>query len=183
MNTVPDNHPLPKITEILADCGKGAIWAKIDMTNTFYQTWMHPDDIPYTAVTTPFGLYEFVIMPMGGRNAPATHQRCMCAALRAHIGKICHIYLDDIIIWSQTLEEHQQNVALILDALRAANLYCSPKKTQLFCTSLKFLGHHISSARIEADADKVAWILDWPIPNSSSNVRSFLGLVRYISIF
>ena len=107
----------------------------------------------------------------------------MCAALRGHIGKICHVYLDDIIIWSASLEDHKWNVALILKALCAANLYCSPKKTQLFCTLLKFLGHHISSTGIEANVDKVTCILNWPVPGSSSDVRSFLGLVRYISVF
>jgi len=119
---------------------------------------------------TPFRLYEFIMMLMGGHNAPATHQCCMCATLHAHIGKICHIYLDDIIIWSRSLSEHKQNVTTVLEALWATNLYCSPKKTELFCTSLKFLGHHISSMGIEADAGKVTRILDWPIPSMASDV-------------
>ena len=182
-NTVPDSHPLSKISVILADCARGKIWAKLDMTNSFFQTRMHPDDIPYTAVLTPFGLYEWVVMPMGGRNAPATHQRRMCIALREYIGKICHVYLDDIIIWSQDLAEHERNVALVLNALKAAHLFCSPKKTQLFCTSLTFLGHHISADGLAADTSKVQRILDWPAPKSASDVRSFLGLVRYVADF
>ena len=182
-NTVPDVHPLPSINEILSDCGKGRIWGKIDMTNSFFQTRVHPDDIHYTAITTPYGLYEWTVMPQGCRNAPATHQRRMFQALRPYIGSICHVYLDDIIIWSNSVEEHRHNVATILSALRSHHLYCSPKKTQLFCTDLSFLGHRISRSGIEADTVKVDKILSWPTPRNASDVRSFLGLMRYISSF
>jgi hypothetical protein len=116
-NTIPDNHPLPRVDEILRDCAKGKIFGKIDMTNSFFQTRIHPDDIKYTAIDTPKGLHEWTVMPQGGRNAPATHQRRMFIALRPLIGKICHAYLDDIIIWSQTVAEHVKNVKLVLDAL------------------------------------------------------------------
>ncbi|PSR72503.1 hypothetical protein PHLCEN_2v11626 [Hermanssonia centrifuga] len=182
-NTIPDAHPLPSIAEILSDCGKGKFFAKIDMTNSFFQTRVHPDDIPLTAVTTPFGLYEWTVMPQGCRNAPATHQRRMFNALRDHIGSICHVYLDDIVIWSETLDEHRRNVATVLECLRRHKLYCSPKKTDLFCISINFLGHYISANGIEADNKKVEKILDWPVPRLASDVRSFLGLVRYISNF
>jgi hypothetical protein len=182
-NTVPDNHPLPCIDKILRDCAKGKIFGKIDMTNLFFQTCIHPDNIKYTAIDTPQGLHEWTVMPQGGRNAPATHQHRMFHALCGLIGKICHAYLDDIIIWSQTVAEHAKNVQLVLDALRKASLFCSPKKTSLFCTELDFLGHHISSSGVEADASKAKRILDWPILKTPSDVRSFLGLVRYLDQF
>jgi len=181
LNTVADNHPLPRIDEILKDCAKGKFFGKIDMTNAFFQTRVHPDDMKYLAVHTPFGKYEWTVMPMGVRNAPAVHQRRMTTALRHLIGKICHVYLDDIIIWSQTLEEHAQNVRSVLLALRAAHLYCSLKKTSLFNTEIDFLGHHISARGIEADTAKVAKILDWPRPRNATEVRAFLGIVRYLS--
>jgi hypothetical protein len=181
LNTVADNHPLPRIDEILKDCAKGKFFGKIDMTNAFFQTRVHPDDMKYLAVHTPFGKYEWTVMPMGVRNAPAVHQRRMTTALRHLIGRICHVYLDDIIIWSQTLTEHEQNVRQVLLALRAAHLYCSPKKTSLFNTEIDFLGHHISARGIEADTAKVAKILDWPQPRSATDVRAFLGIVRYLS--
>ena len=72
--TIVDAHPLPHVDNILADCGKGRIWSKLDMTNSFFQTLVHPDDIHKTAVTTPFGLYEWVTMPMGLKNSPPIHQ-------------------------------------------------------------------------------------------------------------
>ena len=106
-NTIRDNFPLPRVDDILADCAKGKIFGKMDMTNSFFQTRVHPDDIHLTAVRTPWGLYEWMVMPMGGCNGPSTHQRRMTDALRDLIGKICHVYLDDIIIWSQSVEEHE----------------------------------------------------------------------------
>ena len=182
-NTIPDNHPLLCVDDILADCAKGKIWGKMDMTNSFFQTRVHPDDIHLTAVTTPFGMYKWTVMPMGGRNAPATHQHRMCSALRHLIGDIYHVYLDDIIIWSQTIEEHIVNMSKVLDTLHAANLYCSPKKTSLFCDSVDFLGHTISAAGIQADASKAQRILDWPVLKCTTDIHTFLGLVRCLVQF
>ena len=182
-NTITDSHPLPRIDDILNDCAKGKYWAILDMTNSFFQTRMHPKHVPYTAVSTPFGLYEWLVMPMGLKNSPAIHQRRVTKALGNLIGKICHIYLDDIVIWSNSLEEHERNVSQVLQALETAQLYCNPKKTHLFCTEINFLGHHISSRGIEADNSKTERILSWPIPKSVTQMRSFLGLVRYIAIF
>jgi hypothetical protein len=157
--TVPDHYPLPQIDDILTDCSKDTIWGKINMTNSFFQTLMHPDHVKYTVTLTPFSLWEWVVMPMGLRNSPATHQRCVTLASGELIGKICHVYLDDIIIWSSSLAEHKQNMTCILEALRLAHLYCSLKKSQLFTTEIDFLGHHISTRGIEADASKVEHII------------------------
>jgi hypothetical protein len=101
-------------------------------------------------------------MPMGLKNAPAIHQRRVMAALRPWIGKICHIYLDDIVIWSDTVEEHIANVRIILNALREASLYCNPRKTKLFQLEIMFLGHRVSARGIEADSSKADRIMNWP---------------------
>lgn len=103
-NTIADSHPLPQIYNILNDCAKGEIWGTIDMTNSFFQTHMEPLDIPLTAVLTPFGLFEWTVMPMGLKNAPVIHQHRVTTALWLWIGKICHIYLDDVVVWSNTME-------------------------------------------------------------------------------
>jgi hypothetical protein len=182
-NTIRDNFPLPRVDDILADCAKGKIFGKMDMTNSFFQTRVHPDDIHLTAVRTPWGLYEWTVMPMGGCNAPSTHQRRMTHALRELIGKICHVYLDDIIIWSQTIEEHEINVGRVLEALRKANLFCNGAKSTLFSTEISFLGHKVSAAGIQADPRKIDRILNWPQPTTATNVRGFLGLTRYVAAF
>jgi hypothetical protein len=182
-NTIPDNWTMPRVDEVLTDCARGKIWATIDMTDSFFQTCMHPDDINKTPVSTPFGTYEWCVMPMGLRNSPAIHQRHVTGVLCPFIGKICHIYLDDIVIWSDMIEEHIANVKTIMNALRKASLHVNRKKTKLFCEEIDFLGHHISQRGVEADNGKVAKILEWPGPKCAKDVRQFLGLVRYLNAF
>jgi hypothetical protein len=179
--TITDRYPLPRIDDILADCAQGKIWGKIDMTNAFFQTHMHPEDVKYTATCTPFGLYEWLVMPMGLKNSPATQQRRVTTALRHLIGRICHVYLDDIIIWSDSFEEHAENCRLVLEALRKAQLLCSVEKTSLFNDEIFFLGHRISARGVEADPNKIDRILNWPRPKSASDVRRFLGLCKFVS--
>jgi Reverse transcriptase (RNA-dependent DNA polymerase) len=153
------------------------------MTDSFFQTKVHPDDIHRTAVTTPFGSYEWCVMPMGFQNTPAIHQHRVTNALRELIGKICHIYLENTVIWSNLIDEHIKNVKKVMKALHCSKLYVNENKTKLFCYKIKFLGHKISQAEIEADNDKVSKILDWPTPKSASDVHAFLGLVRYLNAF
>ena len=104
-------------------------------------------------------------------------------ALRKYIGRICHICLDDIVIWSNSVDEHRDNVQTILQALQDAHLYCSTKKSQLFTTELDFLGHRISHRGIEPDVRKVERIRDWPVPRVAKDVQRFLGLVQYLAAF
>lgn len=182
-NTVKDRTTPPNIDDVLACAGNAKYWAKLDMTNSFFQTRVHPDHIKYTAVRTPFGLVEWPVMPMGLTNAPATHQRRMNRALQGLIGKICFVYLDDIIIWSDSLEEHRKNVKLVLEALKAAGLYASPGKSELCLDRVEFLGHVIDRDGIHPDPKKVEKILAWPTPRSATHVRQFNGLTHYLAKF
>ncbi|SGY26804.1 BQ5605_C018g08797 [Microbotryum silenes-dioicae] len=156
--TVRDRTPLPLPDEILLICSKARFWGKIDMTNSFFQTKMAEEDIPKTPVITPWGLFEWTVMPMGLCNAPAMHQRRVNKALGDLIGNVCFVYLDDITIFANTLEEHERRVRLVLDALRRADLYVSPKKTELFAAKCFFLGHQITRKGIKVDPDKVQQI-------------------------
>lgn len=182
-NTITDSFPIPLVHEILSDLGQGKVFATLDMTNSFFQTRMHANDVSLTAVNTPWGLYEWVIMPMGIKNAPAIHQRRVTGALRPWIGRICHVYMDDIAIWSRTIEEHTENVAIILQALLDHKLFLNPKKSKLFCSEIRFLGHQISAKGVEADEGKADRIRNWPMLSCAKHVRSFLGLVRYLAAF
>jgi hypothetical protein len=182
-NTVMDAHPLPRVDDILADCAKGKVWSKLDMTNSFFQTRMDPNDMPLTAVTTPLGLYEWLVMPMGLRNALSIHQRRVIAALRPFIGKICHVYLDNVIVWSNTIEEHTKHLRIVLWALQMAHLYFNPKKCHFYLLELDFLGHHISARGVEANSSKLERVLQWPVPKNTTDACSFLGLVQYISMY
>ncbi|SGY45133.1 BQ5605_C001g00250 [Microbotryum silenes-dioicae] len=167
--TVHNRTPLPLPDKILSVCSNARFWGKIDMTNSFFQAKMAEDDIRKTTIVTPWGLYEWTVMPMGLCNAPATHQRRVNEALGDLIGSVCFVYLDDITIFADTLEEHERRVRLVLEALRRADLYVSPKKTELFAAECFFLGHQVTREGIKVDPDK--------------QLRGFLGLVQYLRKF
>ena len=144
-NMVLDLYPLPCNDDILVDCAKGRIWSWLDMTNSVFHTQVHPDDIHLTAVTTPFGLYEWMVMPQGLKNAPPIHQCQVNATLWPLIGKLCHIYVNDIVIWSNTIHEHIRHIDIVMKALSMADVFCNLRKCDFFSTKLDFLGHHISA--------------------------------------
>ena len=144
---------------------------------------VHPDDVHLTAMTTPLGLYEWLTMPMGLRNSLAIHQRHVMATLREYIEKFCHIYLDNIVIWSQDVIKHMWHIDLIMKALQKASLYCNLKKYYFYLLEIDFLGHHISKQGIGPNSSKVKCIMKWPIPKSTTDVHAFLGLVQYILFY
>lgn len=180
---IRDRTPLPNIDEILAKAGQAQYWGKIDMTNSFFQTRVHPDDIHLTAFTTPFGMFEWVVMPMGWCNSLAIHQRRMYKALGKLIGVSCFVYMDDIIVYSPDLRTHEENCRAVLEALRENDLYASTKKTELVSTGVEFCGHVISRCGVEADPSKIAKIQEWLTPRSTKDLRSFLGLTQYLRKF
>ncbi|GAA5972537.1 hypothetical protein JCM11641_001890 [Rhodosporidiobolus odoratus] len=182
-NTVKDRTPLPIPNEVLSDAALAKYWGKIDMTNAFFQTPMAEEDIEKTAIKTPWGLFEWTVMPQGLCNAPATHQARVNEALRHLVGVCCQAFVDDVIIYSNTLEEHEQNCRAVLSAFRAAGLFCSRKKTDLFSLRTEFLGHIISQDGIEADPGKVDKIKNWTRPRTVTQVRGFLGIVQYLRKF
>ena len=125
------------------------------MTNSFFQTQVHLDNNYLTTVTTLFGRYKWTVMSMGSQNTPTIHQYHIYSTLWHLINDICHVYLDNIIIWSQSMAEHIKNIIKVLDVLYTVNLYCLSKKTFFFCNSVDFLDHHIFIMGIKADFSKV----------------------------
>lgn len=135
---------------ILADCARGRYWCKFDMTNAFFQTRVHPDEAHLFATMTPLGAVDWNVMPMGYKNAPAIHQRRMTNALKDHIGKFCHVFIDDCIGWSATLQQHAIHVRKILQSCRDNGLFLNGKKSVIATTETKFLGHIISRDGIKS---------------------------------
>ncbi|GAA5990069.1 hypothetical protein JCM11641_001025 [Rhodosporidiobolus odoratus] len=174
-NTVPDRTPLPIPDEIPSTAASKKLWGKIDMSDAFFQTLMAEEDIEKTAIKTPWGLYEWVVMPQGLCNAPATHQRRINEALGSLNGTICFAFVDDIIIYSDFLDEHRRHCRLVLSALCAAGLYCSPKKTDLATLDTEFLGHRISQNGIGADPNKVKRVVKWTTPAGPTTSSSRRG--------
>ena len=152
------------------------------MTDAFFQTQVHLDDVHKITVTTPWGNYQWHVMPIGFRNTPAIHQCCITCALNEHLGKLCHVFIDDSIVWSSP-EEHLQSIRRVLTKLHDAGLCLNEKKCNFFCIQVKYLGHNISHNGIEVCEGKADTIKVWPMPKSATEVRGFLGIVRYLSAF
>lgn len=153
--TVKDRSPLPNVDEAVRLVGTGRLYSKIDMTTSFFQTRMREEDIPLTAVKTPWGLYKWVVMPMGLTNSPATHQSRIEEVLGELVNVTCVVYIDDIVIFSDSVEEHEAHVREVMNRMQRERLYCSLKKTQLFRSETEFLGHKISAEGIRPVDDKV----------------------------
>lgn len=142
---------------------------------------MHPNKIHLTTITTLLRLCEWTVMPMRLCNALAIQQHRLTMALQPYIGCICHVYLDDIVVWSQSIDKHKASVVLILKALQDHKLFCNPKKTCLFALSIFFLGYHISPQGIHTDMSKLNQIQEWPISTNTTQMWGFLGLVPYLA--
>ena len=182
-NTVKDHTPIPHQDETIEMLVRAKVRGKIDLPDAYYQIWMFLDDIHKTAFKTPFGLYEWTVMPQGLCNASATFQRYMNYVFRDYIGKFCAVYLDDIAIFSNSVEEHKEHVRLILEKLREHGIMASESKSVLFTDEIEFLEHRISSKGIQANPAKLDKINNYPIPRSVADIRSFFGLVNYVAMF
>ncbi|KRX42752.1 Retrovirus-related Pol polyprotein from transposon 17.6, partial [Trichinella sp. T6] len=144
---------------------------------------METRDREKTAFTTPYGLYQFKVMPFGLCNAPATFQRLMETSLRGLVGSKCLVYLDDVIVFGRTAEEHTARLQEVLDRLRKVGLKVKPEKCQLMKRKVAYLGHIISEKGIATDPSKTRAVKEWQAPSCVSELRQFLGLASYYRKF
>ena len=173
---IKDAYSLPRIEESL-DCLNGAIiFTSLDLKAGYWQVEMEESSIPYTSFTVGLlGFYECVHMPFGPTNAPVTFQCLMESCLGDYHLKYCIIYLDDIIIFSKTPEEHISRLHKVFQKLDEAGLHLKPDKCEFFKDRLEYLGCVVSSKGIETNPKKIAAILNWPQPRNITQIRSFLG--------
>ncbi|XP_055372796.1 uncharacterized protein LOC129606479 [Condylostylus longicornis] len=181
--TVPDTYPIPDITSTLASLGQAKFFTTLDLTSGFHQIMMHKKDIPKTAFSTMNGKYEFLRLPFGLRNAPSIFQRMIDDVLKDQIGKSCYVYIDDVIIYGKTEEEHLRNIETIFSILEKANLKVNLEKTKFFNTETEFLGYIVTSEGIKPDPRKVAAIQNIMPPTNLKDLKSFLGLTSYYRRF
>ena len=181
--TVKNRYPLPRIDELF-DRLRGAKWfSKIDLRSGYHQVRVHPDDVPKTAFRTRYGHFEYLVMPFGLTNAPATFMHLMQSVFRDLLDRSVIVFLDDILIFSNSLEEHRKHVREVLQRLREHKLYAKESKCEFMRRFIGFLGHVISGQGISMEPEKVSAITQWPTPKSSAEVRSFLGLAGYYRKF
>lgn len=181
--TIDDKYPIPNIDDILDKLGRAMYFTTLDLAKGFHQIEIAKDDIKKTAFSADNGHYEFTRMPFGLKNAPATFQRLMNSILKEFIGKICYVYLDDIIIFSTSKEEHFASLEKILKKLRNANLKIQLDKSEFMKQETEFLGHIITTSGIKPNPNKIKAINDFPIPRTPKQIKSFLGLVGYYRKF
>ena len=181
--TVKDAYPLPRIDDSL-DALAGAAWfSTLDMLSGYWQVDVAEDDKCKTAFTTHRGLYEFNVMPFGLCNAAGTFERLMQAVCGGLRWDICLIYLDDILVFSKTFDDHIERLETVFKRLEDAGLRLKASKCHLFKHKVSYLGHVISEEGVETDPAKIKSIQDWTTPTTVTEVRSFMGLCSYYRRF
>ncbi|GBG83189.1 hypothetical protein CBR_g36805 [Chara braunii] len=164
--TVKNVEPLPRIDDLLDRVQGCKYFSKIDLKSGYHQIEVHPDDQCKTAFRTRYGHYEFIVMPFGLTNAPATFQRCMNDLFRPWLDRFVVVYLDDILVFSRTLEEHQGHLKQVLEKLREANFKINEKKCEWAKTQVLYLGHVLNGDDIKPEESNIAAIRDWPTPST-----------------
>ena len=181
--TVRDRYPLPRIDDLLDRLGKARHFTTLDLASGYHQIAVKEADIPKTAFRTQRGQFEFVVMPFGVTNAPSTFQRMMNELFKEEMDKFVLVYLDDILVFSATLEEHIEHIRKTLDRLRKAKLYARLHKCAFFQWQVEYLGYDVSAAGICPSSSKVKAVVEWPRPQSVRDVRAFLGLASFYRRF
>jgi transposase InsO family protein/predicted aspartyl protease len=177
--TLKDSYPLPRIDDSL-DALRGSTWfSTADLASVYWQVEMDPRDAEKTAFATTCGFYQFRVMPFGLCNAPSTFERMMEYLMAGLHWETCLIYLDDIIVFSDSFEQHIERLDEVLSRIRKGGLKISPKKCHFFQTRVNFLGHVVSAEGIATDPEKITAVQQWPTPSSVHDVRSFLGTCSY----
>uniref|UniRef100_A0AAG5DCG3 RNA-directed DNA polymerase n=1 Tax=Anopheles atroparvus TaxID=41427 RepID=A0AAG5DCG3_ANOAO len=181
--TVNDKFPMPQIEDILDNLGKSSYFTTLDLKSGFHQIEMDPLYREKTAFSTPNGHYEFNRMPFGLKNAPATFQRAMNSVLSDLIGRVCFVYLDDIIVIGKDLNSHLKNLSVVLQRLACFNLKIQLDKCEFLRRETEFLGHTITPEGIKPNPDKIRKILEWSLPKTKKEIKQFLGLAGYYRKF
>jgi hypothetical protein len=181
--TIKNKYPLPRI-DILFDQLAGAkVFSMVDLRSGYHQIKIHPEDVPKTAFSTRYGLYEYLVMSFGLTNAPAHFMYLMNSVFKPELDKFVIVFIDDILIYSKSEEEHAQHLRLILQRLRDHQLYAKFSKCAFWLKEVPFLGHVISAEGIAVDPSKIQEVLDWKSPKSVTQICSFLRLAGYYCRF
>lgn len=181
--TIPDTYPIPDINSTLASLGDAKLFTTLDLTSGFHQILMSERDIPKTAFSTMNGKYEYLRLPFGLRNAPAIFQRMIDDVLKEIIGKICYVYIDDVIVFSKSEEDHLRDIETVFSKLDKAGLKINLEKTNFMATSVEFLGYLVTPEGILPDKKKVKAIENILPPKNLKELKSFLGLTSYYRKF
>ena len=180
--TVRNRFPVPRVEDLL-DRLKGAVcFSSLDLTAGYNQIRMHDEDTHKSAFTTPFGHFEYRVLPTGMANSPSIFSALMNDVL-AGMEDFILLYIDDVCIFSRSAAEHEKHVRAVLQRLREHELYAKLSKCEFFKNALTFLGHIVSAQGIQVDPVKIQVVKEWPVPQNVTHVRQFVGLANYFRKF
>ncbi|GBP02397.1 Retrovirus-related Pol polyprotein from transposon gypsy [Eumeta japonica] len=182
-HTITDRYIIPDVNITLQNLGGANFFTTLDLESGFHQIKIKESDREKTAFCVNGGKYEFVRMPFGLKNAPSIFQRCVDDILRDYIGKFVYVYIDDVLIYSSSPEEHMKHIEIVFEALNKATLKISNEKSKFFMSEVEYLGHIIKHNRISTDPKKIRAIEKFPTPKTLKDLRGFLGLTGYYRRF
>ena len=177
-----DAYTMPRVDDLIDRLGDAAYISTLDLSRGYWQVPVTKDARPKTAFITPYGLFQFRVMPFGLQGAPATFQRMMDVILD-DVGEFAAAYLDDLVIHSTSWDDHVRHLREILRRLGQAGLTVKPKKCQIAMSQCTYLGHVVGNGKVRPEQSKVKALEDFPIPKTKKQVRAFLGLTGYYRKF
>ncbi|KAG1945241.1 thy-1 membrane glycoprotein [Pimephales promelas] len=178
-----DGFPMPQIQDILESLYGATIFSTLDLKSGYWQVGMDEDSIKKTAFVTRNNQFEFVRLPFGLKNAAATFQRLMNNVLRDYLGKFCFVYLDDIVIYSGSIQDHFQHLKQLFAKLEASGLTLNLKKCSMLQKTITYLGHVISGEGVRTESSKIEAVRDFPVPKNVKEVQRFVGLASWYHRF
>jgi hypothetical protein len=181
--TVKDRIPLPMIGEALDRVSSAKVYTKLDVKDAYDNLRIAKGDEWKTAFPTKYGLYEYLVMPFGLTNAPASFQRWMNEVLSDYLDVFCIAYLDDILIYSDNIEQHRQHGKMILERVEEVGLTLKVSKCEFHTDRTEYLGYIISLSSIQMDLEKVRAVAEWREPTNVKGVQSFLGFANFYRRF
>lgn len=181
--TIKNRYPLPRVDDLLDQLRHAKVFSKIDLKSGYNQVKIHPEHTHKTAFKTRYGHYEYLVMPFGLCNAPATFQQLMNDVLRPFLDRLVIVYLDDILIYSPNKEQHEKDVRQVMEKLREHQLFVAPNKCEFFRTQTEFLGHIVSDKGVSMDPAKIKAITEFPVCANVHDIQSFLGTANFYRRF
>ncbi|KAM0999125.1 hypothetical protein FF1_005867 [Malus domestica] len=181
--TIKNKYPLPLIADLFDQLGEARYFTKLDLRSGYYQVRIAPGDESKTTMVTIYGSFEYKVMPFGLTNAPATFCTLMNKVFHPYLDKFVVVYIDDIVVYSKTLEEHVKHLRIVFKTLREHELYVKKEKCSFATKEVEFLGHKIREGKLMMEKGKIKAIQKWEPPTKVPTLRSFLGLANYYRRF
>lgn len=181
--TIKNKYPLPWIDDLFDQLSGARVFSQLDLATGFHQLRIAEDSIPLTSFHTRYGSYEWLVIPFGLTNAPAYFVDLMNKVFKDFLDRFVLIFINDILVYSKTEEEHEKHLQIVLETHRSNQLKAKFSKCHFRQSRVKFLGHIISESGISVDPSKIEAIQNWKRPKSVTEIRSFLGLAGYCRHF